>query len=235
MPKSLHQTVSSAAGFWSPKLDARVDQEKYNSALRQCLNMVSYKSGGLTRRVGTQMIAPAKLTNTTGHNYAVRMMPFIFSPGTTFSLEWGNHYLRFYSNGQQVNVSTAPLWVSGTAYPVGAFATAPSNSQIYYNTVAGTSTIDPASDPTRWILQSIYEIPTPYGADALTGSIFNTDVFQIVPCQINDVVYIVHPDYPPYSLTRFGNTDWVLKEVAYLTPALLDQNATDTIITPSAL
>lgn len=234
--KSLHHTVSAAAGEWSPKLDARVDQQKYASALRQCLNMIPYKSGGLTRRNGTQKIAAAKLANTMGNNYCVRNMAFIFSPETTFLLEWGNNYVRFYSNGQKVVVSSASTWTTATNYPAGSFTTDPTNALIYYS-AAGLNggTVQPHLDSTHWVQQTIYEVPTPYNANAGSGSIFQTDVFQIVPCQINDVVYIVHPDFPPYSLTRFGDTDWVMKEVNFISPALLDQNVTDTIITPSAL
>ena len=51
MAKSLHQTVSFAGGVVSPKLDARVDQQKYGTWSRSLNNMVPYKTGGMTRRV----------------------------------------------------------------------------------------------------------------------------------------------------------------------------------------
>src|SRR5581483_783263 len=237
MAKSLQDLLSFAAGEVSPRLDARVDQAKYKSALRTCLNMIPLKQGPLTRRPGTQYIAKAKDQNVAGHNFAARLIKFIFSPATTFVLEFGNHYVRFYSGGQQVTVSSAPVWVTATNYPAGSFVEDSGDSNNIYYTAGGINggTTPPHLDGgINWVKQSIYEVPSPYNADALTGSIWTTDVWTITPCQINDVVYLVHPDYPPYKLTRFGNTDWVLQEVAFLCPALLDQNATDTTLVPSA-
>ena len=236
MAKLIHNTTSAAGGIWSPKLDARVDQAKYGTALRQCTNMIPYKSGGLTRAPGTQFIAPAKLANTIGHNYAVRLVPFIYSPATEFMLEFGHNYVRFYSNGAQVIVPSAATWVSGF-YPAGSYATDSFDGLIYYRIPSGTyvSNISPHSLPSAWVQQTILEQPTPYNGDALTGSVFDTDVFQIYPCQINDVIYITHPNYPPCSLTRITDTNWVMKQVLFITPALLDQNANDTVLTPSAV
>lgn len=236
MGKSLHQQVSFAGGEFSPKLDARVDSAKYASALRKCYNMLAFKTGGLTRRPGTQMIAQAKYANTPGHNYSVRMLSFTFSPTTTFELEFGNHYIRFYSNGQQVVVNSAAAWVSGKYYYSGNYVTDPFNSLIYLCIQDHSGAVQPHSAPSFWTQQQILEIPnTPYGADALTGSIYDTDIWKIAKCEINDVVYLAHPDYPPYKLTRFADTDWLLEQVVFNTPALLDQNATDTVITPSAV
>lgn len=234
MPTGTHNTVSMAGGIVSPKLDARVDQQKYGSWLRQCLNMIPYKSGGLTRRVGTQMIAPAKLANTGGHDYAVTVLPFVFSPQTTFTLEFGHHYIRFYSNGVQVMVNSAATWVTATNYPAGSFVTDPFNSLIYYSAAGINGGVtQPHADAAHWVQQTIYEVPSPYNADS--SAIFGTDVFALYPCQINDVMYIATPNWPPYKLTRLGDTNWTMQQVAFLAPALLDQNATDTIITPSAL
>src|ERR1700753_2960834 len=98
--KGLHNQVTFAGGEWSPKLDARVDQQKYGSAMRQQLKMISFKTGGLTRRPGTQMIAPGQYANSPGNNYSIRLIPSIFSPDTTFMLEFGDHYIRFCSNGE---------------------------------------------------------------------------------------------------------------------------------------
>lgn len=238
MGDALNSQVSFSGGVVSPKLSGRVDQQKYRSSLRKCMNMIPYKTGPLTRRPGTEFIASCKLQNFGGNQFAARLMKFIFSPATTFVLEFGQFYIRFYSNGAQVTISSAPIWVSGKEYQHGDFVedpgATPANT-IYYCIAAVTGTTQPHLDSTHWIAQTIYEVPTPYSAQAPTGTqIWDTDVWTVVPCQINDVVYLVHPDYPPYKLTRFGDTDWTMKEVAFLTPALLDQNATDTTLVPSA-
>ena len=245
MAKSLDSLVSFTGGETSPKVDARIDIAKYKAMMRQCLNVVPYKSGGFTRSPGTQMMAQCKLANTAGHNYAVRSEPFIFSPQTTFELEFGNKYVRFYSNKLQVNVTAAdlPFWISVNAYSVGAFVQ--HGGVAFYCIVAVPANFPsgnspPASDPTHWSTQTILEVFSPYNADAGSsgpqpGSIYGTDIWGLAFEQINDVVYIASTNYPPYSLTRFGDLDWILKVVPFLTPALLDQNATDVSITASAV
>lgn len=52
--------------------------------------------------------------------------------------------------------------------------------------------------------------------------------------QINNVVYFVHPNHPPYRLSRFSDTDWRLGEIPWAWSPTLDQNVTNTTITPSA-
>jgi len=303
MAKSIDSQISFAGGEFSPKLDARVDQEKYRAASRQMVNMIPYKQGPVTRRPGTQFIAAAKSGSyshtvggvTTITNYATRLEKFIYSPDTTFILEFGHEYIRFYSNGQQVNVSSAPVWADpadtiitagnfnvgvvyviesigttdftlcgaasntvgiaftatnagtgtgtagqSTAYAAGSYITSPTNSLIYYVTIAGYAPVDPVYQPSRFIQQTILEVPSPYQASyttnniGLTASPYSTDIWKLAFCQVNDVMYITHPDYPVYSLTRYSDTDWVMKEVQFLTPALLDQNANQTTLTASS-
>ena len=121
--KSLDSLVDFTGGEVSAKLDARIDSPKYRKALRQALNVIPYKTGGLTRRPGTGYIASAKLSNSSAHNYGVRNESFIFSPTTTFMLEFGNQYIRFYSNGVQVQVTTSllPSWNNASAYTAGTY------------------------------------------------------------------------------------------------------------------
>ena len=236
MAKLLDSMVAFTSGELSPRLDARVDRPNYKTGLRQCQNMIPLKQGPLTRRPGTQFIAKAKLQNLPGSNFAVRLMKFIFSPSTTFVLEFGHKYVRFYSNGAQVMVNSAPIWVSGTSYIAGNFVEDPgAGNAIYYCIAATSGTTQPHLDGgVHWIAQTIYEVPSPYAADSGVNPTWQTDVWQLVPCQINDVVYIVHPSYPPYKLTRIADTNWTLVKVNFITPALLDQNATDATLAPSA-
>jgi hypothetical protein len=46
-----------------------------------------------------------------------------------------------------------------------------------------------------------YEVSTPY---------LEADILDLHFAQSNDVLYIVHPDYAPRTLTRFGDTSWTL-------------------------
>ena len=132
-----------------------------------------------------------------------------------------------------------------SAYPAGQFLKSSINSLTYYNTVSGYAPNDPSIDTTRFIQQTAYEVPSPYsatGTTSLTGTVtpftapnyWNCDIFQLQFKQINDVVYIVHPNFPVWKLTRYANNNWVMQEVQFLTPAMLDENATDLTISASS-
>ena len=234
MAKTTDSQVSFSGGEFSPKLDARIDQEKYRLAGRHIENMIPLKEGPLTRRPGTQFIDSCKTGNTPTQEYGVRLIKFIYSPTTTFMLEVGHKYIRFYSNGQQVNITSAPAYSTFTNYPAGQFVSY--GGLFYYNTVVGNSgPSTPDLDYPRWIQQSILEVPTPYSSVYTPGtSEYTTDIWKIAVCQINDVVYFAHPNYPVYKLTRITDTNWTFQQAQFLTPPLLDQNATNTTLACSS-
>jgi hypothetical protein len=166
--------VSFNAGELSPLLDARVDIDKYGNGCRQLQNAVVETYGAARRRPGLQFIAAAKFPDR-----KCRLIDFQFSTTTTFTLELGHNYVRFYSNGAQVMVGLVP-----------------------------------------------YEVASPY---------VEADLFGIQYAQINDVMYLTHPLYPPYKLSRLADTNWTLAAVAFKAPALLDENITAQTVTPSGL
>lgn len=212
--------VSFNAGELSPYLDARVDQEKYRSGCRELQNAILEIYGAARRRPGLQFIAEAKF-----HTKKCRLEDFRFSTTTTFTLEVGDEYMRFFSNGAQVAKAAPAAWVTATPYVVGDFVT--NGGFKYYCVIAHTSAAAFATDlaAVRWVLQSIYEIPTPWE---------EADLFDLQFAQINDVTYIAHPDYPVQKLSRVADDDWTLEEVNFLTPALLDENLEDTITISSS-
>ena len=238
MTKSIENQLSWSAGEWSPLLDARVDNPKYRHACRQLQNMIVMKQGGATRRPGTRYIGTAKYaSNFSIQNNATRLMKFQFSPTTSFVLEFGNKYVRFYSNKQPVMINTAPDWSAALSYAVGDFVRDTTDHLIYYCIAAVSGSTQPHSDATHWVQQNIYEVPSPYsGVVALGSDTWSADVFTVVPCQINDVVYLVHPNYPPYKLTRISDSppNWTMDQVNFMTPPLLDQNTTSTFMSASA-
>lgn len=160
--------VAFNAGELSPKLDARTDLDKYSAGCRTLENAYSEPYGAAVRRAGLQYIASTKVAGT-----KARLIGFRFSTTTNFMLEFGVGYIRFFSNGAQVE--------------------------------------DPPGTPV--------EVAAPYG---------ETDVFEIQTTQINDVVYIAHPDWPTYKLSRLSDTAWTLTEMETYYPPLLDENVDET-------
>lgn len=64
-----------------------------------------------------------------------------------------------------------------------------------------------------------YEVATPYTAGDLDG---------LYLTQSADVLYIVHPSYPPKTLSRLGATSWTLADMAFLDGPYLPRNVTAT-------
>lgn len=237
MPKSILNQLGYYGGELAPSLDARVDMPQYKVGCRLLQNMIATKNGGATRRPGTLLKAATKFKNTDIFNYATRLLSFQYSPTTSFVLEFGHKYIRFYSNQAQVTLAAAPGWVALTPYILGNFVQDPGDGNaIYYCVNNVTSAVQPHLDGANWLKQAIYEIPTPFiGRQPKGPSIYDVDVWKIVPCQLNDVVYLVHPSYPPYKLTRVTDTNWTLQQVMFLTPPLLDLNATGVRLAVNAL
>ena len=69
------------------------------------------------------------------------------------------------------------------------------------------------------------ELVTPYAT---------ADLFDIKYAQTADFLYLVHPSYPVYKLTRSGHTSWSLTEVRWEDGPYRDVNTTATTLTPAA-
>lgn len=61
-----------------------------------------------------------------------------------------------------------------------------------------------------------------------------SDAQELDFAQSADVLYIVHPNYPPYKLTRVGATKWILEKVDLIDGPYQAENSTSVTITPSA-
>ena len=57
---------------------------------------------------------------------------------------------------------------------------------------------------------------------------------EIQYCQINDIMYITHPDHPPGKLTRHSDTSWTYAEIGFKWPPVLDENVDNININMSA-
>lgn len=73
---------------------------------------------------------------------------------------------------------------------------------------------------------SPYEIVSPYAS---------TDLADLDFAQSADVIYISHPNYPPYKLARYGATNWTITAVTFNWPPFNDENVGATTITASAV
>ena len=61
-----------------------------------------------------------------------------------------------------------------------------------------------------------------------------SEVFAVQYTQLNDVVWLTHPDHPPQQLTRTSANEWAIKDFPFTGGPFLDENTDATTITPSA-
>lgn len=73
---------------------------------------------------------------------------------------------------------------------------------------------------------SPYEIVSPYAS---------TELADLDYAQSADVIYISHPNYPPYKLARLGATNWTMTAVTFDWPPFTDENVSAVTMTASAV
>lgn len=100
-------------GEISPSLYGDITHPKYPASLRGCLNWLPIPQGALVKRSGFGFIAPIADQTVTG-----RLIPYVFSDGQTFVLEFGNQRIRFYQLGRYVGLDAA-LHTYGDSYAGG--------------------------------------------------------------------------------------------------------------------
>jgi len=87
-------------GEIAPENWGDVKQPKWDASLRTCKNWLPIPAGASTRRPGFKYIALTR-NNAAGKS---RLIPFVFSDGQTWVLEFSNLIVRFYQNGVYLGV-----------------------------------------------------------------------------------------------------------------------------------
>lgn len=180
---------SFSAGEVSPATYARVDLGRYYTALKTCRNYQVLPEGGAQNRSGTKFIAETKTSSSIS-----RLIPFQFSTEQTYVLEFGDGYIRFFTDGAQV--------VSGvTPYEIATTYTAAQLFDLKYTQSADVMTIvHPAHPPrelarlapTNWTLTDIafepaIAAPTGLTATARTGGSGDTTEYQYKVTAVSSV------------------------------------------------
>lgn len=104
MAESTYVQSNFTSGELSPRLFGRSDLSKYFNGAKLLENFIPQKHGGIIRRSGTRFIAEVK-----DSARLTRLIPFQFSVTQTYTLEFGNLYIRFYrDSGRLVQLSSDP-------------------------------------------------------------------------------------------------------------------------------
>ena len=123
MAESSPILTNFTSGELSPRLNGRIDMEKYYNGASSINNFQVLMHGGLQKRSGTRYIAPIKTQ--TGSNSGARLIPFVFSKTQAYILEFGHNYIRFFKDEGQITSG-------GSVYEISTTYTAAQLSEIEY-------------------------------------------------------------------------------------------------------
>lgn len=241
------QQAAFNTGEWSPLLFGRQDLEGYESGLATCLNAVTLVQGAWTRRGGSLFLHPTKF----GNVRKSRDFEFQFNVGTTYLLEFGHLYIRFYTGGGILTqaaktitgVSGGSLNVGSTAhgYSAGARVLITDGGGVSQITNREVEVASPGAN--SFFGHDIYgNVIDATGFDAyvsggsvaeifeLTTTYTEAELDQITIRQLADVLYIFHPDHPPAKLARVSALSWTLTDLAFVDGPYFNLNATTTTL-----
>ena len=233
------------AGEISPRLEGRIDLQKYNEAVKEIENMIVFPQGGITRRPGTYY------AGTTKDGGQVRLVHFEFSDTQAYVLEFGNNYIRIYKDGGLVTAATTAISAITKANP----AVVTSNShgmsngdRVFITGVVGMTQVNNKEFTVAGVATNTFQLSgvnssayTAYGSAGTAGKIIEiTTTYTLAQlstinfAQSADVLYLAHLSHAPAKLTRTSHTTWTLNDIDFTDGPYLDENITDTTLYASA-
>jgi hypothetical protein len=238
------------AGELSKDLFGRVDITKYQNGAETVENFVVQPHGGITRRPGTRFVKEVKTSSA-----KTRLLPFEFSTTQAYCIEFGNLYVRFYKDNGSILEANVNITAATKANPCVVTANSHgfnNGDEVYIASVGGmtelngkyykvknktTNTIELTDIDDNNINSSSFTTYTSGGTVARVYTVTTTyptaDLFDIQFAQSADILYLAHPSHPPKKLTRTAHTSWTLTDITFEDGPYLDENITDTTLTPS--
>lgn len=238
------------AGEISPLLLGRQDIEKYAKSLYVCYNGIPLAQGGWTRRPGTVYLHQAR-----HHDKAARLIPFQYSVTQAYILEFGEQYIRFFTDNG-ILVSSSQSMTSITKANPGVVTKVAhgylDGARLYLSDVVGMTQLQGREVVVTNKTADTFEL---YDSDGNTINTTNYDTFtsgdmspiyevttafqeadleDIRVTQSADTLYIFHPDFPPQKLVRAAATTWTISDIDFLDGPYLPLNVTTTTLSPDA-
>uniref|UniRef100_A0A6M3IYH1 Putative tail tubular protein n=1 Tax=viral metagenome TaxID=1070528 RepID=A0A6M3IYH1_9ZZZZ len=162
--------TSFVGGEFGSSLFGRTDVAQYANACEIVENFLVRPYGSAISRPGSRYVAEVK-----DSTKETRLIKFVFNQADAYTIEMGEYYFRFFTNG-------AVVVTSGT---------------------------------------TPYEIAHIYDED---------EIWDVQFTQLNDIIWLTHPDHPPQRLIRYAAALWTCTEFAILGGPFLDDNTDETIL-----
>ncbi len=238
------------SGELSPLLDGRVDKPFYGTGAKLLQNMIPTVQGPVIQRSGTGYVKEVK---TSANRTA--LIPFEFNVEQAYALEFGDQYMRVHkdhapvlktgttitgitnANPAVVTYAGADIFTNGMKVFIQSvvgmvevnnreFEVANRNTGANTFELLGVNSTSYGTWSSGGTVAEIYEIATTYAQ----ADLFETDGrLRLQYAQRGDVMYIVHPDYPPRKLTRTAHTSWTLTDATFVKGPFAPPNGDDSI------
>lgn len=214
MPKFTKIQTNFTTGEVAQAVWGRIDSDRYDGSLQTCLNYIPTLQGPLIRRPGSRYIGNVKDSTQPGY-----LFEFQVSATVGYILEFGDKYIRFWTNDGQALASSTVFSIRGTWGPspvqfetfLPFFALSYTNVGNPQHATTNASTINSGS---------VLELVTPYAYADIPGLRISQD---------GPVAYLTHPNYPPFKLTRVGGDIWFLDQMNLQDGPFLPLNSYATI------
>jgi hypothetical protein len=187
-----------AGGELAPSLATRADLAQYALGLRRCRNFLVHRHGGVSNRPGTRFVAACKTTTSN-----VRLLRYVHAePSSSFLIEAGPNYLRFYLHDAlvQVDAGDVDAYSAGADYLPGDLVV--DGGSVFY--AVAPSTGESTGDTDFWaeLPDGVLEIPTPF----VDTGLFNWH-------QSGETITFTHRLRPTHELIFAGLTHWIFRPV----------------------
>lgn len=234
MPNLPQSNFSS--GELAPSLHARPTLQRYATGLHTCRNCIVRPEGGVVNRSGTRFLGETKYPYPSN----VRLIPFEYSSGDTYMLEFGASYMRIWRNSERVTefVTASVTTISQAAQAIVTYtAHGFSNDDLIYLTgVNGMAEVNRATRPyrvekidvnnfylkdgTAYIDSSAYTAyvsgGTIYKVTEIATPFTSSHLPNLNYVQDANVMSFAHPDVSPRELTRTSaHSGWALTVVSF--------------------
>ncbi len=238
---------SFSSGEISPKLHARVDLARYQTALAFLRNCMVLSEGGATNRAGTRFVDAL-----TGFSI---LMPFIYSTEQAYLLVISEGEVLLFANGGFVQ-NTASVNISNIAIlPIPPYTMQVTTSSPHglvedqqfsvsglvasgdYD-ITGTNYVGTVVSPTIFDIPRLAFPPSGfYGSGgvittsiALSNTYDEDELEQLRFTQSNDVLTVFHKDHPPHELRRITASQFSFEPGTYENGPFIPLNTVDSVL-----
>lgn len=222
MPKVTPIQDNFSGGEFGQLSDGRVSKDEYKTGLEKCYNYIPTIEGPAVRRPGSKFVANAK-----NPAQPPTLIPFRYSEDEQYMLEFGNNYLRFYYNNEQISVTgTTTFSLQGIIYGLNGTITQygpgfalrnslqPEAGEFLQSGSFGIGSGIVAGSTLT--VGAALEMQTPYTWEQSQGLKYH---------QKDDFLFLACSSQPLHVLQRFGHKEWTLKPMLYRDGPYLPYNS----------